>query len=212
MAPPPDDPRPLSFVAGPALGFEEESTVSIKPPWREDDPTEPFLVTDSAPIHVGDELGEPSDALLNPDNPVLRRVTEEVERIRDLAGTRAARITPEILAVLRLGVALPGPTRLTPDMAIAAASGLLALTDDQYAHASRLLANAGLDGDGRPIDGADRERERALILRAVAERRGQLETSRLSQLVRRLGIPVASDRNLGEIAAFAAEIRGRGTS
>lgn len=211
MPAPPDDPTPLSFVSNTAPSFEEESTVSIKPAWHEEDPTEPFLLTDSAPIHVPDEGEQEEGPLLQPDNPVLRRVTEEVTRIRDLAGTRGARITAEILAVLRLGVALPGPTRLTPDMAIAAATGLLALTDDQYARASRLLASAGRDGAGNPIEGAEGDRERALILRAVAERRGQLETGRLSQIVRRLGIRVASDRNLGEIAAFAEEIRGRGT-
>ncbi len=201
-----DAPNPRPGADEPYVSFDEESTVSIKPPFQEDDPTEPFNISEGT---IDDTASAPEGTMLPASSIVLQRVMAEVDRLRGLAGSRGDRLTGEITTAIRLAVALPGPTRLSPDMAIAAASSLLALTDDQYDHAARLLERAGHDETGQPSKSADRDGERALILRAVAERRGKLETGVLSQFIRRLGIPVSSDRNLQEIAAFAEEIRGR---
>lgn len=202
-----EDPTKKPGEHEPYVSFDEESTVSIKPAFADDDPTEPVHIDEGA---VDDSASSPDGTMLPASSIVLQRVMSEVERLRGLAGSRGARLTEEIITALRLGVAIPGPTRLNPDQAIAATSSLLALADDQYEHAARLLSRAGLDESGVPIPRADRDGERALILRALAERRGKLETGVLSSFIRRLGIPVASDRNLQEIAAFAEEIRGQG--
>lgn len=188
------------------FSFEEESTVAVKAAFFEDDPTEPAQHFEGS---VEDPTTAPEGAMAPMSAEVLGPLMAEIARLGALAGSRSARLNHDVSNALRLAVALPGPTRLSPEQAIAAASGLLSLTDDQYARAARLLERAGLDDKEERIPFADRDGERALILRAVAERRGQLETGMLSQFIRRLGIPVSSDRNLKEIVAFAEEIRGR---
>lgn len=201
-----DASRPRDQLPSSGGSFEEESTVSISPAFHEEDPTEPVALGEGA-------LEEPSEATARraaaPSPDTLQRVMAEVDRLKALAGSRGARLTPEIEGAIRVALAQPGPTRLTPEMAISAASSLLALTDDQYAHAAEMLRRAGEDSAGRPAAGADRDAEQALILRAVAERRSKLATGVLAQVIRRLGIPVTSDRHLKEIASFAEEIRGR---
>ena len=102
-----------------------------------------------------------------------------------------------------------GAGELLASQAVAAAQSLLALAEDQYQRAVWLLRQAGRDEAGAPIPGADADAERALLLRALAERRSALETGAFSQLLRRLGIRVGSDRKISEIIAFASEIRGR---
>lgn len=202
-----DASRPRDQLPSSGGSFDEESTVSISPAaLRDDEPTEPVTLGEGT-------MEEPSEATAGlaaaPSPDTLLRVMAEVERLKALAGSRGARLTPEIEGAIRVALAQPGPTRLTPEMAISAASSLLALTDDQYAHAAEMLRRAGEDTAGRPAAGADRDAEQALILRAVAERRSKLATGVLAQLIRRLGFPVTSDRHLKEIASFAEEIRGR---
>ena len=174
----------------------------------EEDPTDPFVEVSEA-IH--DQWSVPTGNVA-PSSAIgageLRSVLAEVERVKGLAGSRGARLTPEIVQAIAIGLAQEGGLLLAAQ-AVAAAQSLLALAEDQYQRAVWLLRQAGRDEAGAPIPGADADAERALLLRALAERRSALETGAFSQLLRRLGIRVGSDRKISEIIAFASEIRGR---
>ena len=199
---------PTPEVHQPGFSFDDEATVAMRDAVFEEDPTDPFV---DVPEGVADQWSmSTSDAPAAGSMSAgeLRSVLAEVERIKGLAGSRSARITPEIFQALALGLSQGGGLLLAPQ-AVAATEGLLAVTEDQYHRAVWLLRQAGRDEAGEPITGADADAERALLLRAVAERRSDLETGAFSQLLRRLGIRVGSDRKLSEIIAFASEIRGR---
>lgn len=189
-----------------AASFDDETTIAIKSAFHEDEPTEPFSTFEG---DVGDIVST-TDGIPLPTAAIVQRVMGEVERLRGLAGARGARLTEAIRKAIQVGLSLPGQQRLSPDHAVAAASGLLALADDQYKRAASLFERAGLDEGGQPVEGADVDAERALLLRALAERRSTLETGVLARVIRMLGFQVTSDRKLAELAAFAEEIRGRG--
>lgn len=206
---PPKVSRPPE-VAPPGFSFDDEATVAMRGTVFSEDPTEPLVEEQEG---VYDQWSSPT---ANPPPPLAglspgeaRSVIAEVDRLKLLAGSRGARITPEITRALAVGVTQSGGGLLTAPQAIAAAEGLMAMADDHYQRALALFRQAGMEEGGVPIPGADVDAERALLLRAVAERRSHLETGAFAQLLRMIGIRVTSDRKISEIIAFAGEIRGR---
>ena len=194
-----------------AFSFDDEATVAMRGTVFSDEPTEPLGIQedvgDAWSVPTGSEASDGAPTRTEPG--VVQRMIAEVDRLKLLAGTRGARITPELTRALAVGVTQTGGGLLSPVQAIAAAQGMMAMAEDHYARAVKLFRQAGVDEAGAPIPGADADAERALLLRAIAERRSHLENGAIAQLLRLLGIQVGSDRKLSEIIAFADEIRGR---
>lgn len=133
-------------------------------------------------------------------------------------GSHAARrLTPEIREELVRGVAdrssrsIKGVKGVLGQRHVGdVARALIAMSNDDYDRLTKTLNRAGLDGHGKPAEGADAHTERALMLKAVAARADRLKAGALDAWAkpRFMSFKTPAARAIDEVRDFAAKIRG----
>lgn len=123
----------------------------------------------------------------------------------------AERLTPAMMGMLVTGVANP---RTDSDRGQAgvlgghqvrdAAATLLAMSQSDYDKLGSALGQAGKDEKGKPVAGADAAAEQALVLKALAARKDQLQDHQVGPDGKS-----KADLSMDEILGFATEIRGQ---
>ena len=214
-----------------------------------DNPEERIAAAEAARAGLNDRLGELADLPAEQRDRILTRVNglegdalaTEMETIHNALngpnGDRAlntladiqaridedpdvaARLTPEVTAMLVNGVANSRTTSdrgqegvLTRLSAQRGADAVLNMSDEQYAQLTETLNQAGRDADGNAVEGADAGAEQALILKAVSAREDTLNPGFFggmwNGIVSFFGGETSADRSMNDIAQFGADIRG----
>ena len=123
----------------------------------------------------------------------------------------AERLTPSMMGMLVTGVANP---RTDSDRGQAgvlgghqvrdAAAALLAMEQTDYDKLSTALGQAGTDAKGKPVAGADAAAEQALVLKALAARKDQVQDHAVGPDGK-----TKAELSMDELLGFATEIRGQ---
>lgn len=153
---------------------------------------------------------------LNSANPI--RALRTLGELQDMVAgdERAAdRLSPEIIEMLVNGVA---DARSDSDRgqegvlgsvhARRSAQALVAMSDDRYDQMTGLLRQAGRDGEGELVEGANAGAEQALLLKALGARTERVQTNWMQNLWSAVGGTVDADHAMSDLDSFAGAIRG----
>lgn len=154
-------------------------------------------------------------ALLSANPARALRTMAELQGMIDETEGGEERLTPEIMEMYVNGVA---DARSDSDRgqegvlgvasARRSAEALLEMSDDRYQQMTELLGQAGQDGEGEQVEGADAGAEQALLLKALGARTEEVQTNWLQDAWSFLGGRTEADDAMDELSAFASDIRG----